>query len=293
MLQKNSADNNLEYGYFLFGILLFELFGYLWKKVTLFQIDLEFIVNPIPVEIGFFLIELAFFFYVFRKPFLPNIKWIHLIIIGVLIEGLSMAEYLIRTYLLQAYFNYPFIENSNIGNILSNTRICLSIANTLLIIAYLWWHYHSANKNKEPEKSDMLSRCFYGGVLFNFTFGYILGFVNTIARQCSEIQNPLPLNIITNLIFLLLTVGAVYLLIKNRHRITIPLAIILIIVAINKISIYFLHDILNKCNLIVEKVSHADNYFSYVSLYYLFNFSFFIAVFILYRKAMKEASLKK
>ena len=132
---------------------------------------------------------------------------------------------------------------------------------------------------------------FYGGVLFIFTFDYLLGTIHTIAFQCRGLQNPLPINITANLTYLLLTIGAVYLLIKKRHRITISLAIILIIAVINKFSFYFLYDILNKYNLIVETVVHADKYFSYTSLFHLFDFSFFIAVFILYRKAMKEVSM--
>lgn len=291
MQQEISTDNHLEYCYFLFGILLYELFYYICGIATLFQIDLEFLVNPIPVELGIFIIELTLFFYVFRKPFLPNIKWKHLVGIGVLIEGLRIAEYFIKTYLLQPHFNYSILENFNIGNILVNTRACTVIASTLLVIVYLWWHYRLEHKNNETKTSDTLSRCFYGGVLFIFTFSYLLGTINTIAFQCRGLQNPLPLNIIANLIYLLLTIGAVYLLIKKRHRITISLAIILIIVVINKLSFYFLYDILNKYNLIVETVTHTDKYLSYVSLFHLCDFSFFIAVFILYRKAMKEVSM--
>lgn len=252
---------------------------------------MEFLVNPVPVEIGIFIIELTLFFYVFRKPFLPDIKWKHLIAIGVLIEGLRIAEYFIKTYLLQPHFNYSILENLNTGNILVNTRACTAIAGMLLVLAYLWWHYHLENKNNETKTLDTLSHCFYGGVLFIFTFDYLLGTIHTIAFQCRELQNPLPINITANLTYLLLTIGAVYLLIKKRHRITISLAIILIIVVINKFSFYFLYDILNKYNLIVETVTHADKYLSYVTLFHLCDFSFFIAVFILYRKAMKEVSM--
>lgn len=291
MQQEFSTDNHLKYCYFLFGILLYKLFYYICGIAILFQVDLEFLVNPVPVEIGIFIIELTLFFYVFRKPFLPDIKWKHLIAIGMLIEVLRIAEYFIKTYLLQPHFNYSILENLNTGNILVNTRACTAIAGMLLVLAYLWWHYHLENKNNETKTSDTLSHCFYGGVLFIFTFDYLLGTIHTIAFQCRGLQNPLPINITANLTYLLLTIGAVYLLIKKRHRITISLAIILIIVVINKFSFYFLYDILNKYNLIVETVVHADKYFSYTSLFHLFDFSFFIAVFILYRKAMKEVSM--
>lgn len=92
MTTTTKTEQNIEYLYFLFGILLYELFYYIWRIATLFQINLEFLVNPIPVEIGIFIIELTLFLYVFHKPFLLNIKWKHLIGIGVLIEGLRIAE---------------------------------------------------------------------------------------------------------------------------------------------------------------------------------------------------------
>ena len=61
MTTTTKTEQNIEYLYFLFGILLYELFGFIWGKCFLFIIDLGKIVFPIPVEIGASVIQLTIF----------------------------------------------------------------------------------------------------------------------------------------------------------------------------------------------------------------------------------------
>ena len=146
--------------------------------------------------------------------------------------------------------------------------------------------YDSDNATSDPEISPNESRGFYAGMLFTITLGYILSLVRALGGGYWTFAHlPILVEVITCLLIVLITIGAVFMLVK-RQTVALSITAIIIIIAIHFFSSYYLPNIMSKCFTPNDALYGRVNYLGSVSV--VCDIAFNLAAFILYRKELKR-----
>ena len=287
MTTINNA-NDSKHLYFLYGIVAYGLFYSLWGCTLPVFMTMERLLHPTAVLIGKSIAELALFCFLFRKPKLIDIKWIPFI-------GIIILPTMISILVLQAEIHlFPDIPTSaeqlvkhHVSKpVMDNLRFWTGIIIWFGIMVFVWEKYRSENRDPNARESNGNSRGFYGGILFSITFSLILSIASDVAKSLWTVfpQQLLLWEIIFNTLFLLLTSGAVFLLVK-KHHVVWPFALILLLAAISYGSSHFL-------DIVFARQNPPDDPSFYMKPHILIdilcNYLFLLLAFILYRKEMRR-----
>lgn len=288
---KLSIDDKItDRQHFLFGIVAYWLFWMVWDMVAQFFNLLEFVVNPIPVVIVSKFLKVALFFWLFRKPFLWNIKWWHLLIVAAAF-GLT---YLIQNLLLDFYWNHNYADNRMDHDItmvtMRKVRLYGEILVSAAVVSFLWWYYSSDDGSESVAGPTGIVRSFYGGMLFSMTFRLLLNTVNDLGSTLWSFTSHYVL--LSLFIYpLLLLVGGVfvYMLFKKIHP-TFSLSFLVALIVVSLFCGKFLNTLLLRYHPDLYTIPYdgTDYHFHYFATVTNFcDFAFFIAAFYLYRKELE------
>ena len=264
------------------------MFDALWVSLfpTLF-FALEAVLHPIAVVVGKSVVYLLVFYFLFRKPRIFHVKWVHFaIFVGVVV---------LINFLTSFIFHHLIDLNSVADNqmrwdipnyTMNSVRMWANLVTTLLTVGFIWWRYDSDNATSDPEISPNESRGFYAGMLFTITLGYILSLVRALGGGYWTFAHlPILVEVITCLLIVLITIGAVFMLVK-RQTVALSITAIIIIIAIHFFSSYYLPNIMSKCFTPNDALYGRVNYLGSVSV--VCDIAFNLAAFILYRKELKR-----
>ncbi len=279
-----SMDKPLDYKYFLLGIILYWMFDAIWASLfpTVF-FALEAVLHPIAVVVGKSAVYLLVFYLLFRKPRKFNVKWEHLAIF----VGVVVLMNLLTSFIFHRFFDLPSVAANQMkwdipNYTMNNVRMWVNLVTTLLTVGFIWWRYDSDNAATDPEISSSDSRSFYAGMLFTITFGYILSLVRVLGGECWKyVHLPILVEVITCLLIVLITIGAVLMLVK-RQTAVLSITVIFIIITIHFFSSQYLPNILSKCFTPNDALYVQVTYSGYVSV--VSDIAFNLAAFLLYRK---------
>ena len=282
-------DKITDSRHFLFGIVAYWLFWLVWDFVASFFNLLEFVVNPIPVVIVSSLMKVALFFWLFRKPFLWNIKWWHLLIVAAAV-GLT---YLIQNLLLDLYWNQNFADNRMEHDItmvaMRKVHLYSEILVSTAIVSFLWWYYSSDDGSASVVGPVGTVRSFYGGMLFTMTFLLLLNAVNDLGDTLwSFTSHYVVLSLVIYPLLLLVGGVFVYMLFKKIYpKFSLGFMIALLVVSwfcgrfLNMLLMRYHPDLYN------IPFDGTDYHFQFfVTVSYFCDFAFFAAAFYLYRKEL-------
>ena len=284
-IATEKASNQL---YFLYGIVAYGLFYSLWGCTIPVFMTMERLLHPTAVLIATSVAELALFCFLFRKPKLIDIKWIPFV-------GIIILPTVISYLVLQAEIHlFPDIPTSaeqlakhHVSKpVMDNLRFWTDIITWFGIMVFVWDNYRAENRDPNAREANGKSRGFYGGILFSITFSRILSIASDMAKSLWTVfpQQLLLWEIIFNTLFLLLTSGAVFLLVKKRHVVW-PFALILLLAAISYGSSHFLDIVFARQN----PPDDPDFYMKpFIMIDFLCHYLFMIFAFILYRKEMRR-----
>jgi hypothetical protein len=281
-------EKPLDYKYFLFGIILYWMFDAVWASLfpTSF-FALEAVLHPLAVVVGKSVVYLLVFYLLFRKPRMFNVKWGHFaIFVGVVV--------LIN--FLTSFIFYRFIDLNSVAvnqmkwdipnYTMNSVRKWVNLVTTLLTVGFIWWRYDSYNAATDPEISPNESRSFYAGMLFTITLGYILSVVSVLSSEYWKFAHlPILVEVITCLLIVIITIGAVFMLVK-RQTVVFSITAIIIIIAIHFFSSHYLPNIMSRCFTLNDAFYGQVNYFGSVSV--VCDIAFNLAAFILYRKELNQ-----
>lgn len=285
---NTTIEKTLDYRCFLLGIIIYWMFDALWVSLfpTLF-FALEAVLHPIAVVVGKSVVYLLVFYFLFRKPRIFHVKWVHFaIFVGVVV---------LINFLTSFIFHHLIDLNSVADNqmrwditnyTMNSVRMWANLVTTLLTVGFIWWRYDSDNATSDPEISPNESRGFYAGMLFTITLGYILSLVRALGGGYWTFAHlPILVEVITCLLIVLITIGAVFMLVK-RQTVALSITAIIIIIAIHFFSSYYLPNIMSKCFTPNDALYGRVNYLGSVSV--VCDIAFNLAAFILYRKELKR-----
>jgi len=278
-------EKPLDYKYFLLGIILYWMFDTIWASLfpTVF-FALETLLHPVAVVVGKSVVYLLVFYLLFRKPRLFNVKWEHFAIF----VGVVVLMNLLTSFIFYHFFDLPSVAANqmkwDIPNYTMNSvRRWVNLVTTLLTVGFIWWRYDSDNAATDPEISSSDSRSFYAGMLFTITFGYILSLVRVLGGEYWKYAHlPILVEVITCLLIVLITIGAVLMLVK-RQTVVISITVIFIIITIHFFSSHYLPNIMSKYFTPNDALYGVVTYVGSVSA--VCDIAFNLAAFILYRKA--------
>lgn len=286
------AEKNSDYQHFLYGIVLYWLYETMVAQFTGCFFVLEYVLNPIAVYAGSKLLLLIVFYLLFRKPLLLNIKWIHLVGVLVVIAFLSGLGFFVMDRLFTVAVNYEgHLMDCNLTlRDMEKVRLAISIATTLFIIGFLWWKFDKSESDRESLPQDTTNRYFYGGVLFMLTFYAVTNIVSGTANVCWHYtQQYLLISLIAYPLLAIVTVGAIYLLVRKK-MVVLPIVAIMILLTISFFSVCFLPAVLFHFLAKNGTYTHLPTehlaYFS--SGKSLCDLAMFLAAFILYRRCVRS-----
>ena len=281
----------LDYKSFLLGIVVYWMLATVWSTLYPFFFALETILNPIAVVVAKSLLALVVVYLLFRNPKIPNIRWIHVAMLVAFIMLMVLLDYVLLDRFHEHHSFGDNLMNRDIPNyMLQNVRRWANLITSFLIIAFIWWKYDSDNAEVDAEISICESRGYYGGMLFSITFGYILSLVRITGWNCwNYVRHPILEEVITCLLLVLITLSAIWLLVKRRI-IVFPIVAILAVVALHFFSANFLGVILFK-HFPSNEVAYWHGPF-FDSVANVCDWALFLAAFILYRKASKEIAVQ-
>lgn len=282
---NTTIEKSLDYRSFLLGIILYWMFDAVWVSFTPFLFALEAVLHPIAIIVGKSLLFLLVFYLLFRKPRMFNVKWGHLTIF----VGVVVLMNLLSAFLSAHFFDvHSFADNQMKWDIpnstMQNVRRWANLATTFLTIGFLWWRYASENAETDAEISPDESRSYYGGILFAITVGYILSLVRVLGGgYWTFAHHPILVEVITCLLIILVTIGAILMLVKRRT--TVPsITMVFILIAIHFFSLHYLPNILSN-HLTPNDILYGKvNVFP--SVVTVCDIAFNLAAFILYRREM-------
>ena len=281
-------EKPLDYKYFLLGIILYWMFDAIWVSFfPTFFFALEAVLHPVAVVVGKSVAYLLVFYLLFRKPRMYNVKWVHFAI---------FVWVVVLMNLLTSFIFHRFIDLSSVAvnqmkwdipnYTMNNVRMWVNLVTTLLTVGFIWWRYDSDNAATDPETSPNESRSFYAGMLFTITFGYILSLVRVLGGEYWKYAHlPILVEVITCLLIVLITIGAV-LMLNKRQTMVLSITAIIIIITIHFFLSHYLPNIMSKCLTPNDAFYGQVNYFGYVSAFC--DIAFNLAAFILYRKELKH-----
>lgn len=284
-----TTEKSLNYRCFLLGIIVYWMFEAVWTSFAPFFFNLEGLSgHPVAVVVGKSVLFLLVFYLLFRKPKMFNIKWVHVaIMVGFLILMHVLDYFLVDR--LGDVIREKWVISDIPDYVMRNVRKWVNLATSFLTIGFLWWRYDSEPTASDTEISSVELRSYYGGILFSITFGYILSLINKIGGFCWEfVPHPVLEEVITCLLLVLFTVGAIYLLVKKR-LVVLSIVAILSIVLVHFFSTNYLYNILKEH--LTSDLSAIEQMVFFSSVFMICDWAFFIATFVLYRKEMKQPTL--
>ena len=246
----------MDYRYFLCGMVAYKILSMLWGGLVQLTFPLEIyrVLNPFAVAIVRSLLAVLVFVWVFRKVKLYKIKWIHVVGAIVCVVLLRMLGSQISHCLFKGCIDTSSYEHELV--ILTDVRKWAGLASNLLIIAFFWWRLHSKGPDSQTVQTDTQSFSFYSGILFWITFSYAIGSL----------------------------IGCIFLLARKMAG-AVPIVLLLLLVAVDFFTQYYLPGILSNCFAQNVNIRHGFPYTYWVSS--ICTLAFFISAYILYRKEMK------
>jgi len=217
-----------------------------------------------------------------------NIKWVHVAILVGFLVLIHVLDYFLVDRLGDVIRD-KWVLSDVPDYVMRDVRKWVNLATSFLTIGFLWWRYDSESTDSDIDTSVVESRSYYGGILFSITFGYILSLINKIGGFCWEfVPHPVLEELITCLLLVLFTVGAIYLLVKKRLMV-LPIVAILSIVLVHFFSTNYLYNILKEH--LASDLSAIGQMVFFSSVFMICDWAFFIATFVLYRKEMKQPNM--
>lgn len=288
---NTTIKKTLDYRCFLLGIILYWMFDAVWASLfsTLF-FYLEAVLHPIVVVVGKSLLFLMVFCFLFRKPRIFNVSWVHFaIFVGIVVLMNLLSAFLSDRFLDLDSFAANQMKWDIPDYTMRNVRMWANLVTTLLSVGFVWWRYDSDNAVADPEISPNESRSYYGGMLFSITLGYILSLIRVLGSDYwTFAHHPIMVEIITCLLIVLITIGAICMLVR-RQTVVLSITAIVIIIAIHFFSSHYLPNIMSKCFTSNDALYGVVNYFSSVSV--VCDIAFNLAAFILYRKELNRQTM--
>lgn len=282
---NTSMEKPLDYKYFLLGIILYWMFDAVWASLfpTVFFAS-EAVLHPVAVVVGKSVAYLLVFYLLFRKPRMFNVKWGHFaIFVGAIVLINFLTSFVFYRFIDLNSFSANQMKWDIPNYTMKNVRMWVNLVTTLLTVGFIWWRYDSDNAATDPEISSSESRSFYAGMLFTITLGYILSVVNVLGSEYWKFAYfPILVEVITCLLIVLITIGAV-LMLNKRQTMVLSITAIIIIITIHFFLSHYLPNIMSKCLTPNDAFYGQVNYFGYVSAFC--NIAFNLDVFILYRRA--------
>lgn len=286
---NTTTEKSLNYRCFLLGIIVYWMFETVWTSFAPFFFNLEGLSgHPVAVVVGKSVLFLLVFYLLFREPKMFNIKWVHVaIMVGFLVLMHVLDYFLVDR--LGDVIRDKWVLSDVPDYVMRDVRKWVNLATSFLTIGFLWWRYDSEVTASDIDTSVVESRSYYSGILFSITFGYILSLINKIGGFCWEfVPYPILEEVITCLLLVLFTVGAIYLLVKKR-LVVLPIVAILSIVLVHFFSTNYLYNILKEH--LTSDFSAIEQMVFFYSVFMICDWAFFIATFVLYRKEMKQPTL--
>ena len=283
------TEKPLDYRCFLLGIIVYWMFEAVWTSFAPFFFNLEGLSgHPVAVVVGKSVLFLLVFCLLFRKPKMFNIKWVHIaILVGFLVLMHVLDYFLVDR--LGDVIREKWVLSDVPDYVMRDVRKWVNLVTSFLTIGFLWWRYDLEVTASDIDTSVVESRSYYGGILFSITFGYILSLINKIGGFCWEfVSHPVLEELITCLLLVLFTVGAIYLLVKKRLMV-LPIVAIFIIVLVHFFSTNYLYYFLKEH--LTSDLSAIEQMVFFSSVFMICDWAFFIATFVLYRKEMKQPAL--
>ena len=280
-------EKPLDYRCFLLGIILYWMFDAIWGSFASFFFALEAVLHPIAIVVGKSLLFLLVFYLLFRKPRLFDVKWGHLAMLVGFILLMTALDY----FLLDRFFDlHSFADNQmkwDIPNYTMNSvRKWANLVTSFLTVGFLWWRYDSENTDTDETVSSGESRSYYGGILFAITVGYILSLVRVLGGGYWQFAHlPILVEVITCLLIVLITIGAILMLVKRRMTV-LSITMIFILIVIHFFSSHYLPNIISNHLTPNDTLYGKVNVFPYVAT--VCGIAFNLAAFILYRREMKS-----
>lgn len=286
---NTTIEKPLNYRCFLLGIIVFWMLEAVWTSFAPFFFNLEGLSgHPVAVVVGKSVLFLLVFCLLFRKPKMFNIKWVHIaILVGFLVLMHVLDYFLVDR--LGDVIRDKWVLSDVPDYVMRDVRKWVNLVTSFLTIGFLWWRYDLEVTASDIDTSVVESRSYYGGILFSITFGYILSLINKIGGFCWEfVSHPVLEELITCLLLVLFTVGAIYLLVKKRLMV-LPIVAIFIIVLVHFFSTNYLYYFLKEH--LTSDLSAIEQMVFFSSVFMICDWAFFIATFVLYRKEMKQPAL--
>lgn len=283
-------EKSLDYRSFLLGIIVYWMFDAVWVSFTPFLFALEAVLHPIAMIVGKSLLFLLVFYLLFRKPRMFNVKWGHLAIF----VGVVVLMNLLSAFLFDHFFDLHSVADNqmkwNIPNYtMQNVRSWANLVTSFLTVGFLWWRYDSENTEAAIDASPEESRSYYGGILFSITVGYILSLIRLLGGgYWTFAHHPILVEVITCLLIVLISIGAILMLVK-RHTMVLSITMIFILIVIHFFLSHYLPNILSKYLTPNDTLYGLVNIFPSVAT--VCDIVFNLAAFILYRKEMKQPNL--
>ena len=280
-------EKPLDYRCFLLGIILYWMFGAVWASFASFFFALEAVVHPIAVIVGKSMLYLLLFYLLFRKPRMFNVKWGHLAILVGFVVLMAALDY----FLLDRFFDLHSVADNRMEcdvamSTMRNVRKWANLVTSFLTVGFLWWRYDSENTEADETVSSGESRSYYGGILFAITVGYILSLVRVLGGGYWQFAHlPILVEVITCLLIVLITIGAILMLAKRRTTV-LPITMIFVLIVIHFFSSHYLPNILSNHFTPKDTLYGKVNIFPYVAT--VCGIAFNLAAFILYRREMKS-----
>lgn len=283
---NTSMEKPLDYKYFLLGIILYWMFDAVWASLfpTVFFAS-EAVLHPVAVVVGKSVAYLLVFYFLFRKPRMFNVKWGHFaIFVGAIVLINFLTSFIFYRFIDLSTFSASQMKWDIPNYMMRSVRMWINLVTTLLTVGFIWWRYDSDNAAADPEISSSESRSFYAGMLFTITLGYILSVVNVLGSEYWKFAHfPILVEVITCLLIVLITIGAV-LMLNKRQTMVLSITAIIIIITIHFFSSHYLPNILSKCFTPNDALYVQVTYSGYVSV--VSDIAFNLAAFILYRKVL-------
>jgi cytochrome bd-type quinol oxidase subunit 2 len=172
---------------------------------------------------------------------------------------------------------------------MQNVRKWANLVTSFLTVGFLWWRYDSENTDADETVSSGESRSYYGGILFAITLGYVLSLVRVLGGGYWQFaDHPILVEVIICLLIVLITIGAIFMLVKRRTTV-LSITMIFILIVIHFFSSHYLPNILSSHLTPNDTLYGQVNIFPFVAT--VCDIVFNLTAFILYRREMKQQNM--
>ena len=276
-----------DYRLFLLGIIFYSLFEFVWWGVSPVFFALQGLLSPIPVIVGKELLRLAWFYFIFRKATVWDLRWKHLAIVVALYV---VVQFLFGLATYTGLSDHFFTKHFDISNLtLRKVSMWSWVISDLVIMSFLWWNFDTLGESgQEADDLAATNRHLCGSMLFFNTFELALFSVNHVANSYGPYTyHPALLDCLFYPLLLAITAGTIYLIIRKKMIVP-PLAILLALFALF---------VFTKCyfpNIVFDHYSKLEpsGYYNYVHFFTNVSgvciFAVFLTAFYLFRKGESD-----